>query len=84
MFQHGLGIHMRCWTECSNILARFSVHAYLYVRRIFKRKQLFLNLMTKQRTYMYIISLVLFPKEQEYLREYLKMFCRSDRSAICL
>jgi hypothetical protein len=38
------------------------VHAYLYARLIFKREQLFLNLMTKQRTYLYIISWAFIPK----------------------
>ena len=65
MFQHGLGIHLRCWKKCSNIPGMIQctwVHAYLYTRLIYKRKQLFLNLMTKKRTYLYIISWAFIPK----------------------
>jgi len=29
IFQHGSGIYVRCWTECSNILAWFSVAEFL-------------------------------------------------------
>jgi len=29
MFQHVLGISVRCWIRCSNILAQFSVHGFM-------------------------------------------------------
>jgi len=31
MFQHDLGSHMRCWTECSNILSWFNVPEFMLI-----------------------------------------------------
>ena len=45
MFQHGSGIYVRCWTECSNILARFSMPEFLqcmYARLILFKETIFL------------------------------------------
>ena len=50
------------------------VHAYLYARLIFKRKQYFLILLTKQRAYLYRISCGIFLKLWLYFRKYLKLF----------
>jgi hypothetical protein len=31
MFQHMLGIYVRCWIRCSNILTRFSVPSFMLI-----------------------------------------------------
>jgi hypothetical protein len=52
MFQHVLGIFVRCWIRCSNILTRFSVPGFMPIctRALYcLRKQYFLILLTKQR-----------------------------------
>ena len=60
-----LGIFVRCWIRCSNILARFTVLGFMPIctRALYcLRKQYFLILLTKQRTYLYKISCGIFLK----------------------
>jgi len=80
MFQHVLGISVRCWIRCSNILARFRVPGFMPIcTRAFYclRKQYFLILLAKQRAYLYRISSGIFLKLLSYFRKYFYCFGRS-------
>jgi len=77
MFQHVLGISVRCWIRCSNILARFSVPWFMPIctrALYYLRKSHFRFLLTKQRAYLSRISCVIFLKVWLYFRKYLKLF----------
>ena len=76
MFQHVLGISVRCWIRCSNILARFSVGFMPICTRTlyYLRKPYFLIFLTKQRAYLFRISCVIFLNMWLYFSKYLKLF----------
>ena len=77
MFQHDLGISVRCWIRCSNILTRFSVSWFMPIctRALYRlRKQYFLILLIKQRAYLYRISCGIFLKLLLYFKKYLLLF----------
>jgi len=72
-----LGISVRCWIWCSNILTQFSVPGFMPIctRTLYcLRKQYFLILLTKQCAYLYRISCGIFLKLLLYFRKYLKLF----------
>jgi len=72
-----LGISIRCWIQCSNILARFSVLGFMPIctRALYcLRKQYFLILLTKQHAYLYRISCGIFLKLLLYFRKYFLLF----------
>ena len=94
MFQHVSGISLRCWIQCSNILARFSVPCFMFVctrALYYLRKPYFLIFLTKQRAYLYKIRCAIFLKMCLCFRKYLnllwtflKMFLHFRTFHICL
>ena len=69
-----LGISVRCWIRCSNILARFSVSGFMPIctcALYCLRKQHFLILLTKQHAYLYRINCGIFLEYYFYFRKYL-------------
>jgi len=72
MFKHGLGIHIRCWTECSNILARFSVHEFMSIctRALSLKGNNFSSTWWPSNVHICTESVeLLFPREQQYFRD---------------